>query len=113
MFDRRNIRRIYLNITGKAKDFLLSDKSREFFVFLFFFFMAGIAVFLCMSSLSLGNFGGAKEIGIILIGSIFAVVSSPAVFIAISGMGAVVFIAAASVETAVIAAILFFLLFVF
>ena len=41
MFDRRNIRRIYLNITGKAKDFLLSDKSREFFVFLFFFFIAG------------------------------------------------------------------------
>ena len=41
MFDRRNIRRIYLNITGKTKDFLLSDKSREFFVFLFFFFIAG------------------------------------------------------------------------
>lgn len=35
MFDRRNIRRIYLNITGKTKDFLLSDKSREFFVFYF------------------------------------------------------------------------------
>lgn len=76
-------------------------------------FIAGIAVFLCMSSLSLGNFGGTKKIGIILIGSIFAVVSSPTVFIAISGIGAVVFIAAASVETAVIAAILFFLLFVF
>ena len=41
MLNRRNIRRIYLNITGKAKDFLLSDKSREFFVFLFFFFIAG------------------------------------------------------------------------
>ena len=41
MFDRRNIRRIYLNITEKTKDFLLSDKSREFFVFLFFFFVAG------------------------------------------------------------------------
>ena len=47
-------------------------------------FIAGIAVFLCMSSLSLGNFGGTKKIGIILIGSIFAVVSSAAVFIAIS-----------------------------
>ena len=34
MFDRRNIRRIYLNITGKTKDFLLSDKSREFRWFL-------------------------------------------------------------------------------
>ena len=41
MFDRRNIRRIYLNITEKTKDFLLSDKSREFFVFLFFFFVVG------------------------------------------------------------------------
>ena len=41
MFDRRNIRRIYLNITGKAKDFLLSDKSREFLIFLFFFLIAG------------------------------------------------------------------------
>ena len=41
MFERRNIKRIYLNITGKTKDFLLSDKSREFFVFLFFFFIAG------------------------------------------------------------------------
>ena len=44
MFDRRNIRRIYLNITGKTKDFLLSDKSREFFVFLFFFFIFQIRV---------------------------------------------------------------------
>ena len=42
MFDRRNIRRIYLNITGKAKDFLLSDKSREFYVFLFFFYIDGV-----------------------------------------------------------------------
>ena len=41
MFERRNIRRIYLNITGKTKDFLLSDKSRKFFVFLFFFLIAG------------------------------------------------------------------------
>ena len=41
MFERRNIKRIYLNITGKTKDFLLSDKSREFFVCLFFFFIAG------------------------------------------------------------------------
>ena len=38
MFERRNIKRIYLNITGKTKDFLLSDKSREFLIFLFFFF---------------------------------------------------------------------------
>ena len=37
MFDRRNIRRIYLNITEKTKDFLLSDKSREFFVFFIIF----------------------------------------------------------------------------
>lgn len=41
MFERRNIKRIYLNITKKMKDFLLSEKSREFFVFLCFFFIAG------------------------------------------------------------------------
>lgn len=76
-------------------------------------FIAGVAVFLCMSSLSLGNFGGTKKIGIILIGGIFASISSPSVFLAISGIGAVAFIASASVETAVVAAILFFLLYVF
>lgn len=40
MFNRRNIRRFYLDMNRKTKDFLLSDKSREFFVFLFFFFVA-------------------------------------------------------------------------
>lgn len=41
MFERRNIKRIYFDITRKVKNFLLSDKSREFFVFLFFFVIAG------------------------------------------------------------------------
>lgn len=41
MFDRRNIQKTYLKVSGQMKDFLLSDKSREFFVFLFFFFVAG------------------------------------------------------------------------
>lgn len=41
MFERRNIKRIYFDITRKVKNFLLSDKSRKFFVFLFFFFIAG------------------------------------------------------------------------
>lgn len=40
MFDRRNIKRIYLKLYKQMKDFLLSDKSREFFIFLFFFFIA-------------------------------------------------------------------------
>lgn len=40
MPDREKIRRIYLRISEQTKDFLLSDKSREFFVFLFFFFVA-------------------------------------------------------------------------
>lgn len=40
MFERRNIKRIYLKLTRRMKDFLLSDKSREFFIFLFFFFIA-------------------------------------------------------------------------
>ena len=40
MFERRNIQRTYLKISREVKDFLLSDKSREFFIFLFFFFSA-------------------------------------------------------------------------
>ena len=40
MIDRRNIKRIYLKTARKIKDFLLSDKSREFLIFLFFFFIA-------------------------------------------------------------------------
>ena len=41
MFERRNIRRVYLRINEQIKDFLLSEKSREFFLFLFFFLVAG------------------------------------------------------------------------
>lgn len=41
MFERRNIRSTYFRISQQVKDFLLSDKSREFFVFLFFFLVAG------------------------------------------------------------------------
>lgn len=41
MLTRSDIRRLYLKYTAKAKDFLLSAKSREFFVFLFFFLIAG------------------------------------------------------------------------
>lgn len=41
MFERRNIKYFYLKLSRKIKDFLLSDKSREFLIFLFFFFVAG------------------------------------------------------------------------
>ena len=41
MFDRRNIKQVYLKTNKQVKDFLLSEKSREFFIFLFFFFVAG------------------------------------------------------------------------
>ena len=40
MINRRNIKRIYFTTMRKVKDFLLSDKSREFLMFLFFFFVA-------------------------------------------------------------------------
>lgn len=40
MFENRNVRLLYLKIYRKTKDFLLSAKSREFFVFLFFFIVA-------------------------------------------------------------------------
>ena len=41
MYELKNIQRTYLKISREVKDFLLSDKSREFFIFLFFFFVAG------------------------------------------------------------------------
>ena len=41
MLTRRNFKRAYLNATKDMKDFLLSAKSREFFIFLFFFLIAG------------------------------------------------------------------------
>lgn len=41
MLDRRNIRRVFLRTKAQIKDFLLSKKSREFFIFMFFFFIAG------------------------------------------------------------------------
>lgn len=37
MFERRNIQRTYLKISREVKDFLLSDKSREFLHFFVFF----------------------------------------------------------------------------
>jgi len=41
MFERRNIKLIYCKIIRKIKNFLLSDQSREFLIFLFFFLIAG------------------------------------------------------------------------
>lgn len=41
MLDRRKLRYTYLKLSKKIKDFLLSYKSREFLIFLFFFFIAG------------------------------------------------------------------------
>lgn len=41
MFDRRKIQENYTRISKQIKDFLLMKKSREFFVFLFFFVVAG------------------------------------------------------------------------
>ena len=40
MFDAENIKQTYWRITKQMKDFLLSEKSREFFIFLFFFLVA-------------------------------------------------------------------------
>lgn len=41
MFNRRSVKHSYLQIAGRVKDFLLSENSREFFIFLFFFVVAG------------------------------------------------------------------------
>ena len=41
MFEAENIKHAYLKISKRVKDFLLSEKSREFFIFLFFFLVAG------------------------------------------------------------------------
>ena len=40
MLDRSNIKSKYSKIAAQVKNFLLSAKSREFFIFLFFFFIA-------------------------------------------------------------------------
>lgn len=40
MSGQRNIKRLYIRTKIRMKNFLLSDKSREFFVFLVFFFIA-------------------------------------------------------------------------
>lgn len=40
MLDRRKLRYTYLRLSKRIKDFLLSDKSREFLIFLFFFLIA-------------------------------------------------------------------------
>lgn len=37
MFDGKNIKRYYLIIIRKIRNFLLSEKSREFLIFLFLF----------------------------------------------------------------------------
>lgn len=41
MLDRRKLRYTYFKLSKRIKDFLLSYKSREFLIFLFFFFIAG------------------------------------------------------------------------
>ncbi len=40
MLDRRKSRYTYLKLSKRVKDFLLSEKSREFLIFLFFFMIA-------------------------------------------------------------------------
>lgn len=41
MFDRKEIKQTYIRLSNQLKDFLLSSKSKEFLIFLFFFFVAG------------------------------------------------------------------------
>ncbi len=41
MFDVGNIKQTYWRFSKQVKDFLLSERSREFFIFLFFFLVAG------------------------------------------------------------------------
>lgn len=41
MFERRDIKSVYLKLSEKIRNFLLSERSREFLIFLFFFLIAG------------------------------------------------------------------------
>ena len=41
MLDRNELSRLYKRLNRMTKDFLFSERSREFFLFLFFFFVAG------------------------------------------------------------------------
>ena len=40
MFNKRNIKSIYLRVLRKIRSFFTSGQSKQFFIFLFFFFMA-------------------------------------------------------------------------
>ena len=40
MFDKKNIKRYYLIVYRRVRNFLLSDRSREFLIFLFFVFVS-------------------------------------------------------------------------
>ena len=42
MLNKEDIRIVYLKTKKRVKSFLLSDQSREFFIFLFFFLVAGV-----------------------------------------------------------------------
>ncbi len=76
-------------------------------------FIAGLLVFYIMSDLSMGGVTGLRKAAIILLGAIITTFSSASVFIVVCALGAVVFIGAASIETAIVALMVFFLLYVF
>jgi len=65
-------------------------------------FLGGIAVFMSMSSLSMGMMGGTKTMGLVFIGGIAAAVASANIFLVFSILCAVIFCLSASVEGALI-----------
>ncbi len=76
-------------------------------------FFAGIIVFVFMSFFSGGDLAFSRKFIIIILGGIFAVISSPAVFLVVSAIAMVVFIASVSIEAAMVAFVFLFLLYVF
>ena len=73
-------------------------------------FFAGIIVFVFMSFFSGGDLAFSRKFIIIILGGIFAVISSPAVFLVVSAIAMVVFIASVSIEAAIVAFVFLFLL---
>ena len=76
-------------------------------------FLAGALVFYFLGSIAPEAGLSTKRMAAVVIGGVLGAISSPAVFLAVSALGAVLFIASVSVETAVVAFLLFFLLYVF
>jgi len=76
-------------------------------------FLGGLAFFFMLSSACAGALPASKKLVLVALCALITSVASPMVFLVLSMAAAAVFIAAVSVETAIVVFILLFLLFLF